>query len=151
MRLLFALGLALILAFPLPVRAEGKGPLITVVRSASCECCRQWERHLEAAGFRINDQISESIDPTQAFCHTASVAGYAIEGHVPAASVQCLLADRPDIRGLAVPGMPIGSPGMEMEGIEPDPYVVMAIAHDATSTPIEVFNSMPAWETEAPG
>ena len=137
MRLLLALGLALILASPLPVQAEGEGPLITVVRSASCECCRQWERHLEAAGFRINDQISDSIDPTQAFCHISSVAGYAIEGHVPAASVQRLLADRPDIRGLAVPGMPIGSPGMEMEGIEPDPYVVMAIAHNGTTQVVE--------------
>ena len=137
MRLLFALGLALILAFPLPVRAEGEGPPITVVRSASCECCRQWERHLEAAGFRINDQISDSIEPTQAYCHTASVAGYAIEGHVPAASVQRLLADRPDIRGLAVPGMPIGSPGMEMEGIDPDPFEVMAIAHDGTTQVVE--------------
>ena len=143
MRLLFALVLALILGSPLPVLAEAEGPLITVVRSASCECCRQWERHLEAAGFRINDQIRECLDPAQDFCHTASVAGYAIEGHVPAASVQHLLADRPDIRGLAVPGMPIGSPGMEREGIEPDPYVVMAIAHDGTSTPIEIFNSMP--------
>ena len=139
MRLLFALGLALILASPFPVRAEDEGPLITVVRSASCECCRQWERHLEAAGFRINDQISDSIDPTQAYCHTASVAGYRIDGHVPASSIQRLLAERPDIRGLAVPGMPIGSPGMEMEGVEADPFAVMAIAHDGSTTVFERY------------
>ena len=138
-RLVFALLLALILASPLPVWAEAEAPLITVVRSASCECCRQWERHLEAAGFRINDQISDSIDPTQAFCHTASVAGYGIDGHVPAASVQRLLAERPDIQGLAVPGMPIGSPGMEMEGIDPDPFVVVAIAHDGTTWVVERY------------
>ena len=139
MRLVFAVVLALILASPLPVWAENEGPQITVVRSASCECCRQWEQHLEAAGFRINDQISDSIDPTQAFCHTASVAGYGIDGHVPAASVQRLLAERPDIQGLAVPGMPIGSPGMEMEGIAPDPFVVVAIAHDGTTRVVERY------------
>lgn len=139
LRFVCALLLALILASPLPVRAEAEGPLITVVRSASCECCRQWERHLEAAGFRINDQISDSIDPTQAYCHTASVAGYGIDGHVPAASVQRLLAERPDIRGLAVPGMPIGSPGMEMEGVEADPYVVVAIAHDGSTRVLERY------------
>ena len=125
MRLVFAVVLALILASPLPVWAENEGPQITVVRSASCECCRQWEQHLAAAGFRINDQISDSLDPTQAFCHTASVAGYRIDGHVPAAAVQRLLAERPDIQGVAVPGMPIGSPGMEMEGVDPDPFVVV--------------------------
>ena len=139
MRLVFAVVLALILASPLPVWAENEGPQITVVRSASCECCRQWEQHLEAAGFRINDQISDSLDPTQAFCHTASVAGYGIDGHVPAASVQRLLAERPDIQGLAVPGMPIGSPGMEMEGIAPDPFVVVAIAHDGTTRVVERY------------
>ena len=139
MRLVFALVLSLILAFPLSVWADAEGPEITVVRSASCECCRQWEQHLAAAGFRINDQISDSLDPTQAFCHTASVAGYRIDGHVPAASVQRLLAERPDIQGVAVPGMPIGSPGMEMEGIDPDPFVVMAIAHDGTTQVVERY------------
>ena len=136
---MFAVVLALILASPLPVWAENESPQITVVRSASCECCRQWEQHLEAAGFRINDQISDSIDPTQAYCHTASVAGYRIDGHVPAASVQRLLAERPDIRGLGVPGMPIGSPGMEMEGVEADPYVVVAIAHDGSTRVLERY------------
>jgi hypothetical protein len=139
LRFVCALLLALIFASPLPVRAEAEGPLITVVRSASCECCRQWERHLEAAGFRINDQISDSIDPTQAYCHTASVAGYRIDGHVPAASVQRLLAERPDVRGLAVPGMPIGSPGMEVKGRTADPFAVMAIAHDGSTTVFERY------------
>ena len=139
LRLVFALVLAMMLASPLPVWADAEGPVITVVRSASCECCRQWERHLEAAGFRINDQINDSIDPNQAYCHTASVAGYGIDGHVPAASVQRLLAERPDIQGLAVPGMPIGSPGMEIEGVDPDPYVVVAISHDGTTRVVERY------------
>ena len=139
LRLVCALLLALIFASPLPVRAEAEGPLITVVRSASCECCRQWERHLEAAGFRINDQISDSIDPTQASCHTASVAGYRIDGHVPASSIQRLLAERPDVRSLAVPEMPIGSPGMEVKGRTADPFAVMAIAHDGSTTVFERF------------
>ena len=137
LRFVCALLLALILASPLPVRAEAEGPLITVVRSASCECCRKWERHLEAAGFRINDQISDSIDPTQASCHTAIVEGNVIEGHVPASSIQRLLAERPNIRGLAVPGMPIGSPGMEVKGRTADPFAVMAIAHDGSTTVFE--------------
>ena len=137
MRWLVGLVLAWMVTVPLPVWADAEGPVITVMRSASCECCQQWERHLEAAGFRINDQVSDTLDPSQAFCHTARVAGYAIEGHVPAASVQRLLAERPAIRGLAVPGMPIGSPGMEMEGIDPDPYEVIAIAHDGTTQVLE--------------
>ena len=137
MRWLVGLVLAWMVSVPLPVWADADDPVITVMRSASCECCRQWERHLEAAGFRINDQVSDTLDPSQAFCHTARVAGYAIEGHVPAASVQRLLAEQPAIRGLAVPGMPIGSPGMEMEGIDPDPYEVIAIAHDGTTQVLE--------------
>ncbi|EAR18398.1 hypothetical protein WH7805_01147 [Synechococcus sp. WH 7805] len=92
-------------------------------------------------GCGLSHQRSDQRQPRShpGVCHTASVAGYRIDGHVPAASVQRLLAERPDIQGVAVPGMPIGSPGMEMEGIDPDPFVVMAIAHDGTTKVVERY------------
>ena len=123
----------------MPATSEAIGPAMTIYRSASCGCCTQWGEHIAAAGFRINDQVSDSIDPTQAYCHTAIVEGYVIEGHMPASSIQRLLAERPDIRGLAVPGMPIGSPGMEVKGRTADPFAVMAIAHDGSTTVFERF------------
>ena len=125
----------------MPNTTHADGPEITVYRSASCGCCTQWGAHLAAAGFRIDDQVTESIDgvkeqhgiePDRASCHTAIVEGYVIEGHVPVASIQRLLTERPEIRGLAVPGMPMGSPGMEMEGVKAERFDVMAIAHDGS-------------------
>ena len=67
-------------------------------------------------------------------CHTADVEGYVIEGHVPASAIQRLLRERPNIRGLAVPGMPMGSPGMEVPGVEAESFEVLAIAHDGTTS-----------------
>ena len=84
-----------------------------------------WGKHIAAAGFRINDQVRDDIDRVkqangiamdQYSCHTDIVEGYVIEGHVPASSIQRLLAERPEKCGLALPGMPIGSPGMELQG-----------------------------------
>ena len=132
----------------IPATSEATGPAMTIYRSASCGCCTQWGEHIAAAGFRINDQVREDMDrvkqangiaPDQASCHTAIVEGYVIEGHVPASSIQRLLAERPDIRGLAVPGMPIGSPGMEVKGRKADPFAVMAIAHDGSTTVFDRF------------
>ena len=74
------------------------------------------------------------VSSQQASCHTADVEGYVIEGHVPASAIQRLLKERPNIRGLAVPGMPMGSPGMEVSGVESEPFVVLAIAHDGTTS-----------------
>ena len=130
----------------MPATSEATGPAMTIYRSASCGCCTQWGEHIAAAGFRINDQVNDDMDrvkqangiaPGQASCHTAIVEGYVIEGHVPATSIQRLLAERPDIRGLAVSGMPIGSPGMEVEGQKAHSFSVMAIAHDGS---ISVFD-----------
>ena len=104
----------------MPNTTHADGPEITVYRSASCGCCTQWGEHLAEAGFRIDDQVTEAmvgvkeqqgIAPDVASCHTALVEGYVIEGHVPVASIQRLLTERPEIRGLLVPGMPMGSPG----------------------------------------
>ncbi len=127
--------LALLLA-AVPADAHGNGtmtdpttshgPEITVYRSSSCDCFTQWGVHLAAAGFRIDDHVTEEIDkvkrqlgitPERASCHTAVLGDYVIEGHVPARALQWLLSERPDIRGLAVPGMPLGSPGMDVAGV----------------------------------
>ena len=119
------------------------GPELRIDRSASCGCCTQWGSHIASAGFRINDQIREDMNLVKqqrgvrsalASCHTAVVEGYVIEGHVPASAIQRLLAERPNIRGLAVPGMPVGSPGMEVKGVKAESFEVLAIGHDGSSS-----------------
>lgn len=109
---------------PLLVAAcgEARAATVAVVKSPACGCCALWVEHLRANGFQV--QVTDSDDLESAArrmgvpnelrsCHTASVDGYAIEGHVPAEDIRRLLAERPDAVGLAVPGMPVGSPGME--------------------------------------
>lgn len=127
----------------MPDTSSAAGPRMTVYRSASCGCCTQWGAHIASAGFRIDDHVTEDMDAVkqergvssqQASCHTADVEGYVIEGHVPASAIQRLLRERPNIRGLAVPGMPMGSPGMEVPGVEAEPFEVLAIAHDGTTS-----------------
>jgi hypothetical protein len=103
------------------------------VKSPSCGCCNDWVAHLRRAGFRVRITDVADVTPTARrlgvpddlrSCHTASVGGYAIEGHVPAADIRRLLAQRPAAAGLAVPGMPMGSPGME-HGAMRQPYQVI--------------------------
>jgi len=109
-------------------------PEITVYKSPTCGCCKKWISHLEQNGFKVtafdvNDvvpyKIKNKITPKLASCHTAIINGYAIEGHVPAKDILRLLKEKPNVKGLAVPGMPIGSPGMEM-GDKKDAYNVIA-------------------------
>jgi len=118
----------------LPVRAEPP-PQVQVFKSAACGCCGAWVEHMRAAGFSV--QVTEVTDTTAArrrlglpdrlgSCHTATVGGYALEGHVPAAEVKRLLATRPRAVGLAVPGMPPSSPGMDVPG-RSDPYEVLLV------------------------
>ena len=108
----------------------------TVYKSPYCGCCGKWSEHMRANGFAVNVREVEDVDPVKALygvspalasCHTAVVDGYVVEGHVPADLVKRFLAERPEARGLAVPGMPAGSPGMENAGREP--YEVF-IFHD---------------------
>jgi hypothetical protein len=112
-------------------------PTILVYKSPTCGCCNGWVEHLEAAGFTVDardvrDLMTIKVDggvPTSmSSCHTALVDGYVVEGHVPAEQVKRLLDERPDVAGIAVPGMPIGSPGME--GPNPQPYQVWSFTHD---------------------
>jgi len=108
---------AALLGTPVPA-----GPVVTVYKSASCGCCTKWVEHMRAAGFTVvthdTDDLATAmanfgVPSTLGSCHTGEVGGYVIEGHVPADVIKQTLAAHPAILGLAVPGMPIGSPGME--------------------------------------
>lgn len=114
-----------------PVHAA---PLMQVAKDPNCGCCGAWINHMKAAGFAVEVNDTRQINalksklgvPSElASCHTAQVEGYVIEGHVPAKAVVRLLEQKPQARGLAVPGMPIGSPGMEIEGSPADDYDVV--------------------------
>ena len=96
--------------------------------------------HVEDVEDLLSVKTRYQVPPLLQSCHTAIVDGYVIEGHVPAADVERLLDERPDIAGLAVPGMPVGSPGMEVPGADPQPYDVLAFD---SSGNYEVFSSYP--------
>lgn len=115
-------------------RGAQRAPSIEVYKSASCGCCGEWVKHLRRNGFEVT--VREVAEPSLyrarfgvperlGSCHTAVAGGYAIEGHVPAHDIRRLLAERPKAKGLAVPAMPMGSPGME--GPRRDPYDVLLL------------------------
>jgi len=115
-----------------PLAAESK-PEVRVYKSPTCGCCAKWVEHLRAEGFAVQTEdvpdvgpikLENGVKPEFSSCHTAFVDGYVVEGHVPASDIRRLLAERPAIAGLAVPGMPIGPPGMEGTGAKP--YEVLA-------------------------
>jgi hypothetical protein len=110
-------------------------PIVDVYKSPTCGCCANWVDHLREAGFEVRTtdmrdltdfKASQSVPRHVESCHTALVDGYVVEGHVPASDIQRLLRERPAITGVAVPGMPIGSPGMEVPGTRGQPYDVIA-------------------------
>jgi hypothetical protein len=118
---------------------------VTVYKSPTCGCCSKWVRHLEENGFSVETHDVRDVTPMKrangvperlSSCHTAFVDGYIVEGHVPASDVKRLLAQRPQVSGLAVPGMPEGSPGME--GPNPERYQVLAFDPEGG---VEVFSS----------
>ena len=131
--------LALVVAVPAAQAADAENPpAITVYKTPTCGCCGKWIDHLEASGFRVDTRVLDDLGPVKsahkvplrlASCHTALVDGYVVEGHVPADVIKRLLAERPPIAGIAVPGMPIGSPGMEM-GNQRDRYQVISFDGD---------------------
>ena len=145
MQLVFALLAALLWASPALAAAATS---VEVWKSATCKCCINWVKHLEANGFAVTvntadpsmlDRIKRQsgIGENIAACHTAKIGPYVVEGHVPATDIKRLVAEQPDALGLAVPGMPVGSPGME-QGSETEPYDVLLIKKDGTT---EVFAS----------
>jgi hypothetical protein len=108
---------------------------MTVYKSATCGCCAKWNDHMRAAGFAVTSNDLADVNPIKTqhgvpvqtrSCHTALVGGYVIEGHVPADVVKKLLRERPAIAGIAAPGMPAGSPGMEMPDGRKDTYQIVA-------------------------
>jgi hypothetical protein len=108
--------------------------------SPTCGCCGKWTEHMEAAGFKLAREVTTDLNASPArkrvpealrSCHTALIGGYVIEGHVPADVVRKLLKEQPKIVGLAAPGMPMGSPGME--GPNPQPYTIVAFKTDGTT------------------
>ena len=110
-------------------------PKLTVTKDPTCGCCHGWTDHIRRAGFPIEIVETGEINQVKtrlgvprhlAACHTAEVEACVIEGHVPASAIRRLLAERPQINGLAVPGMPAGSPGMEVERTPPETYDVIA-------------------------
>lgn len=118
-------------------------PQVEVWKDPNCGCCKDWVRHLEASGFQVKVHDSGNtaararlgVPETMGSCHTAQVGGYALEGHVPARDIQQLLKERPSAVGLAVPGMPVGSPGMDGPeyGGRKDPYDVLLMQADGGS------------------
>jgi hypothetical protein len=121
---------------PLAAFAESAGPMVKVYKSRTCGCCSKWVEHMRAAGFKVEAidvpdvspyKIKYGVTPELASCHTALVDGYVVEGHVPADDVIRMLQLRPRIVGIAVPGMPLGSPGMEA----PNPERYETLAFDA--------------------
>ena len=120
-----------------------KGIPLEVWKDPECGCCKDWVAHLEENGFavKVNDGGNNAvrarlrIDPKYGSCHTAVVAGYAIEGHVPAREIHRLLKEKPPALGLAVPGMPVGSPGMDgkVYGDRRDPFDVLLLARDGSA------------------
>jgi hypothetical protein len=128
--------LAALAAAPLAaVRWAHAATRVQVYKTDSCECCTGWVKHLEAAGFAVDVTPTENTGEVRrrlkmpdrfGACHTATVESYVLEGHVPAADVKRLLQQRPAAIGLAVPAMPVGSPGMEYGG-RLDPYDVLLI------------------------
>lgn len=132
--------LTLLMAWP-AVATDG-----IVYKTATCGCCIKWVEHMEKAGISLaprdvgsselmRRKVERGISGQQASCHTAEIGGYVIEGHVPADDVKRLLAEKPDAIGLAVPDMPIGSPGMEV-GDTKEPYDVLLVKKDGST---EVF------------
>jgi hypothetical protein len=123
--------------------APSDRPLVIVHKNATCGCCALWVEHMQRAGFAVETHdvdnlhaIKEEagIPPGMGSCHTARIGGYFIEGHVPAEDVRRLLEQKPKARGLTVPGMPAGSPGMEMPDGRVQPYEVLLVAEDGTTS-----------------
>lgn len=114
-------------------RIDASLPPMIVHKSPTCGCCELWVEHVRAAGFRVEVRHADNLNPVKerlgvpyakGSCHTAEVGGYVVEGHVPAEDIKRLLAEKPDAKGLVLPGMPLGSPGMEAPDGRTQPYTV---------------------------
>ena len=127
-----------------PAASKPAANTIVVYKSPTCGCCSIWITHLQSHGFQVEaNNVPDSqlaaigrqagVTDELASCHTAKVGNYVVEGHVPATDIQRMLKEKPAIAGIAVPGMPMGSPGME-QGARKDPYNVIAFTKDGKKT-----------------
>lgn len=132
--LLTLLSIIVFIGLSLPNIKTANAADIVVYKSPTCGCCKKWVKHLEGAGFNVKSVNKKDMNSVKTHfgvknqyqsCHTARIGKYFIEGHVPASDIKKLLAEKPDAKGLAVPGMPMGSPGME--GHRKDKYSVLLI------------------------
>ncbi|UUZ74198.1 DUF411 domain-containing protein [Polaromonas sp. P1(28)-8] len=131
--------------------ARSSQPQITVWKDPDCGCCQDWVKHLETGGFQVKvnnggntaARTRLGVPDKLGSCHTALVGGYAIEGHVPAREIHRLLKERPSVIGLAVPGMPVGSPGMDapVYGGRKDLHDVLLINRDGSSRVYQAYPS----------
>ena len=136
-------------AATLSLQAQG-APLVEVWKDPDCGCCKDWVKHLEANGFRVkvHDQGNTAarkrvgLPDALGSCHTAVVGTYVVEGHVPAREIQRLLREKPRALGLAVPGMPVGSPGMDGPeyGGRKDRYDVLLVATNGSTRIFQSYN-----------
>lgn len=150
-RVLFKVVGALAAAGLVPHVMAKTRPSVEVWKDPNCGCCKDWVAHLQTHGFsvKVNDignteaRARLGIPVALGSCHTAQVGGYAIEGHVPAFDIHRLLKEKPKAAGLAVPGMPVGSPGMDspLYGARKDAYQVMLVLQDGNT---RVFNTYPS-------
>lgn len=124
-------------------------PMVEVWKAPTCGCCKDWIAYLEANGFAVkahdigNNPVRLKLGMPKQFgsCHTATVGGYVIEGHVPVREIRRLLKEKPAAVGLAVPGMPVGSPGMDGPAYNnrQDPYDVLLVARDGSATTFQAY------------
>jgi hypothetical protein len=138
-----ALVMALVLSGCSPTTAEPSLPGVTVHKNASCGCCKIWVERLRSAGFPVEVRDVDNLNDVKqrvgipygmGSCHTAEVDGYFVEGHVPIEDVKRLLRERPAAKGLTVPGMPAGSPGMEVPSGAVQPYDVILVGRDGSTS-----------------
>ena len=139
----------LLVAALLVLAAAGAGaeplPEVVMHKDPNCGCCGQWAEHLQANGFRVKTVMEDDMQSVKrrfavpqrlTSCHTAKVGDYVIEGHVPASAIKRLLREKPAVAGLSVPGMPLGSPGMEVPG-KKDAYDVVSFDKSGRSAVFE--------------
>lgn len=129
-------------------QVEAKTSAVTVYASPTCGCCHEWVKHLQSNGFSVKTELVDDVSVVKnkykvpgrlQSCHTAIVGGYVVEGHVPATAIKKLLSQKPAVKGLAVPGMPIGSPGME-QGNMKEAYNVMSFTNQGKESVFMKFN-----------
>lgn len=121
--------------------AAPSGPEVVMYKDPGCGCCGGWANHMRENGFRVKEVLNSDMQAMKkklgvpdkvASCHTAQIGGYLVEGHVPAKSIKRLLAEKPNVKGIAAPGMPLGSPGMDAGGRR-DPFDVVSFRADGAT------------------